>query len=253
MTSLNIEQFNNNNNLYEEYFRLHKLYSEKYGISNTILFLQVGHFYEAYQTNNDGFDLKYLSDIIDIVMTKKNKSIDVSIKNPYMLGFPCIAFSKNMKILIDHGFTVVIGDQITEKPNINRGITGIYSPGTYLEDNTIESNNILSIYIEEFQETKANLIIGLSIIDLTTGKSTIHEIYSIKDDEKICLDETIRFMYSNQTKEIIITTNNLKENKLNDIINYLEISDKLYHHQTITQMINAGKRSIFKLSYFSLP
>jgi DNA mismatch repair protein MutS len=249
MTSLNIEQFNNNNNLYEEYFRLHKLYSEKYGISNTILFLQVGHFYEAYQTNNDGFDLKYLSDIIDIVMTKKNKSIDVSIKNPYMLGFPCIAFSKNMKILIDHGFTVVIGDQITEKPNIKRGITGIYSPGTYLEDNTIESNNILSIYIEEFPETKANLIIGLSVIDLTTGKSTIHEIYSIKDDEKICLDETIRFMYSNQTKEIIITTNNLKENKLNDIINYLEISDKLYHHQTITQMINAGKRSIFKLSY----
>ena len=44
------------------------------------------------------------------------------------------------------------------------------------------------------------MVIGLAVIDLTTGKSIVHEIYSIKDDEKICLDETIRFMYMNVTK-----------------------------------------------------
>jgi DNA mismatch repair protein MutS len=261
-----IEEVNSKANIIEEYFRLYESYSNKYGKSNTIFFLQVGSFHEAYQTLVQGFDLQKISDILNIIVSKKNKSIpEVSNKNPYMLGFPSITLQKFLKILIDAGFTVVIGDQITPPPNPRRAITGVFSPGTYLDDNTPDVNNILSIYIEEVgldvalqnqltetnlnQNTRSNLIVGLSVIDLTTGKSAVHEIYSIKDDEKICLDEAVRFMYANQAREIIITTNNLNQKKLNEIISYLEISDKLFHHQTITQMISTGKKSIFKLSY----
>jgi len=261
-----IEEVNSKANIIEEYFRLYNSYSNKYGKANTILLLQVGSFYEAYQTLTQGFDLQKISDILNIVVSKKNKSIvEVSYKNPYMLGFPSVALSKFLKILIDNGFTVVIGDQVSPPPAPRRAITGVYSPGTYLDDNIPDANNILSIYIEEIVSdniiqnqnkslqlnsySKVNLIVGLSVIDLTTGKSSVHEIYSVKDDEKICLDEAVRFMYANQAREIIITTNNLQQTKLNDIISYLEISDKLYHHQTITQMISTGKKSIFKLSY----
>lgn len=107
-----------------------------------------------------------------------------------MLGFPYITLNKFLKILIDNGYTVVIGDQITPPPNPKRAITGVYSPRTYLDDNTPDANNILSIYIEEIyneinHNKDNNLIVGLSIIDLTTGKSTIHEIYSIKEDENM--------------------------------------------------------------------
>ena len=262
-----IEEVNSKANIIEEYFRLYNSYSNKYGKANTILLLQVGSFHEAYQTLTQGFDLQKISDILNIVVSKKNKSIvEVSNKNPYMLGFPSIALAKFLKILIDSGFTVVVGDQVSPPPAPRRAITGVYSPGTYLDDNIPDANNILSIYIEEIvsdniiqnknkdhikssANSKPNLIVGLSVIDLTTGKSSVHEIYSIKDDEKICLDDAVRFMYANQAREIIITTNNLQETKLNDIISYLEISDKLYHHQTITQMISTGKKSIFKLSY----
>jgi DNA mismatch repair protein MutS len=261
-----IEEVNSKANIIEEYFRLYESYSNKYGKSNTILLLQVGSFHEAYQTLTQGFDLQKISDVLNILVSKKNKSIvEVSNKNPYMLGFPSVALSKYLKILIDSGFTVVIGDQVSPPPAPRRAITGVYSPGTYLDDNIPDANNILSIYIEEIvsdniiqnqnkllqlgTNSKPNLIVGLSVIDLTTGKSSLHEIYSVKDDEKICLDEAVRFMYANQAREIIITTNNLQQTKLNDIISYLEISDKLYHHQTITQMINTGKKSIFKLSY----
>ena len=255
--SIYIEEINPKANIIEEYFRLHGIYSKKYGVANTILLLQVGSFYEAYQTNNQGFNLQTISNILNIIVSKKNKSItEISNKNPYMLGFPSVALSKFLKILIENGFTVVIGDQVTPPPNPKRAITGVYSPGTYLDDNTTDANNILSIYIEELNiELKGNregskLIVGLSVIDLTTGKSSVHEIYSIKDDKKICLDETIRFMYANyQTREIIITTNNISPEKLNEIILYLELSDKLYHHQTITHMISNGKRSILKVSY----
>ena len=255
MTSY-IEEIDTKNNIIEEYFRLYDSYSSKYGKSNTILFLQVGSFHEAYQTLTKGFDLQKISDVLNIIVSKKIKSIlEVSNKNPYMLGFPSVTLPKFLKILIDNGFTVVIGDQITPPPNPKRAITAVYSPGTYIDENTPDTNNILSIYIEEIDElnsnsnSKINLSIGLSVLDLTTGKSIVHEVYSSKDDEKICLDEAVRFMYSNYAKEIIITTNNLKQSKLSDIIAYLEISDKLYQHQTITQLINNGKKSLFKISY----
>ena len=236
-----IEEVDSKNNIIEEYFRLYEKYSSKYGKNNTILFLQIGSFHEAYQTNTQGFELQKISDILNIIVSKKNKSIsEVSNKNPYMLGFPSITLNKFIKILIDNGFTIVIGDQVTPPPNPKRAITNIYSPGTYLDDNTPDVNNIFSIYIEEVNNN--NLIIGLAVLDLTTGKSIIHEIYSIIDDEKICLDETVRFMYSNQVKEIIITTSNISDKKINDIFSYLEISNKIYHHNKIS-------KSFLKLSY----
>ena len=242
-----MDLINSKVNIVEEYFRLYNKYSIQYGKENTILFLQVGSFFEAYQTLEEGFNLQKISDILNILVSKKNKSIiDVSLKNPFMLGFPIITIDKYIKILIDNNFNIVIGEQTTPPPNPKREITHIYSPGTYIETTQPDVNNILSIYIEEI---KNNLVIGLSIIDISTGKSMVHEIYSVKDDEKICLDETVKFMYSNQAKEIIITSNNLDDLKLKNIIMYLEISDKYYHHQTITQLINNGRKSLFKLSY----
>ena len=46
-----------------------------------------------------------------MVVSKKNKSIlDVSIKNPLMLGFPTPSLSKYLKVMIDNNYTVVIID-----------------------------------------------------------------------------------------------------------------------------------------------
>ena len=126
-----IEEIDSKANIIEEYFRLYESYSRKYGNNNTILFLQVGSFHEAYQTLTQGFNLQKVSDILNIIVSKKNKSIiEVNNKNPYMLGFPSSALNKFLKILIDNGYTIVIGDQITPPPNPNRAITGVYSPGT---------------------------------------------------------------------------------------------------------------------------
>ena len=241
-----IEELNSKNNLIDEYFSLYKKYKNKYG-DNTILLLQVGSFFEAYQTLDEGYNLQKLSDILNIIVSKKNKSIEeVSRKCPFMLGFPTLCLNKYLKILIDYGYIVIIGEQVSPPPNPLRAITQIVSKGTYIDDTyTQDSNNILSIYIEELD--KLNLIIGLAILDISTGKCIVYEIYSIIDDEKICLDEAVRFMYSHSAKEIIITTNNLNKYNINDLLMYLEIIDKNYYHQTITQI--TGKRPLFKLSY----
>ena len=238
-----IEEVKSDKSIIDEYFRLYNIYANKYGKSNTILLLQVGSFHEAYQTLEEGFNLQKISDVLNIIVSRKNKSIsEISNKNPYMLGFPSLVLNKFLKILIDNGYTVVIGDQITPPPNPKRAITNIYSPATYLDDTTPDIKTILSIYIEDVKNT---FLIGLAVIDLTTGKSTIYEVYSEKDDEKICLDETIKFMYSFQAKEIIVTSNILDKSRIDSILSYLEITDKLFYHQTITQT----NKSLFKLSY----
>lgn len=145
-----IEEINGNNNILDEYFRLFDKYSNKYGKNNTILLLQVGSFHEAYQTLEKGPILQKISDLLNIMVSRKNKSItEISFKNPWMLGFPSPSLQKFLKILIDNGYNVVIGDQITAPPNPKRAITNIISPGTYLDDNTPDVNNIISIYIEE--------------------------------------------------------------------------------------------------------
>ena len=52
-----------------------------------------------------------------------------------------------------------------------------------------------------------------------------------------------------KTKEIIITSHNVNENKLKEILIYLEINDKLHHKQTTEQLNLLGKKSLFKISY----
>ena len=119
--------------IHEEYLKLQKYYSNLYSNDKTIVLMQVGSFHEAYSTETEGYDLHKLSNILNVIVSKKNKKIkEISKKNPYMLGFPIVATPKFIKILIENGFHVIKIDQVTEPPNPKRAITGIYSPGTYI-------------------------------------------------------------------------------------------------------------------------
>ncbi len=243
-------------NLIEEYFEMQKTYQEKYG-NLTIVLMQVGSFHEAYQTMDQGYDLSKLAEILNIIVSKRNKSIlQVDLKNPYMMGFPSISLSKFLKILVDNGYTVVIVDQVTPPPNPKREITGIYSPGTYCEEiSNPDANYLISIYVEEIVDdiikTNNNIFLtGTSIIDVTTGKSYIYECYSVKNDENIALDDITKIIQSYPSKEIIITTNNLVSFNTEKLVAYLELTDKLYNHQTITQLTNnKNYKNVPKISY----
>ena len=227
-----------------EYLDYQKKYAKQYGKETTIVLMQVGSFHEAYSTDNEGYDLHKMSDLLNIVVTKKNKNIEqVSTKNPYMLGFPSVALEKFMNILIENNFTVVIIDQVTAPPKPKREVTGIYSPGTYINNLSTDSdsNYILSIYISEekaFQNNKKILCLGLSAIDLSTGESHIYESHSKVDDKYFALDETIRFINCYRPKEVLLSIKDLKKDnkkevitgfKYNDLLSYLDIAGKIIH------------------------
>jgi len=221
----------------DEYFFYQEKYTKLYG-NNTIVFMMIGTFYEAYATNNRGYNLSTISEITNLVKTRKDKKIElIDEKNPYMVGFNINALDKFLKILVDNGFTVIIIDQITPPPNPKRAVTGIYSSGTYLNDITLsESNNIVSIYMEDEKQLNGQyeLCIGLSSIDLTTGECLTYEILtnSNQNDDKYTLDEAYRFLISSNPKEIILSRYEIPNHSLKKefIFSYLEIDNKNVHY-----------------------
>lgn len=216
----------------EEYFHYQNKYNKKYR-NNVIVLMQIGSFHEAYGTDEPGFILDDISFLLNIIKTKKSKKIEeVSKKHPYMMGFPSVSLKKYMDVLINNNYTVIVVDQTSPPPSPRREVTGIYSKGTYLDESfSPDSNNIVSIYIEDEPQRFGNplICVGLSVIDLSTGVNTIHEAISLKNDNKYALDEAVRFINSFNPTEIII---NRKRNKnkyimtKNKLIQYLELDNK---------------------------
>lgn len=234
----------------DEYLFYQEKYAKKFGKNKTVVLMQVGSFHEAYATDERGPDLKELSDVLNLICTKKDKKKkEVSTKNPYMLGFPSVAFEKYIKILVNNGYTIPIIDQVTPPPEPKRELTQIISPGTYISENLApEHNNVMSLFIEdEVQKDGSVLIcIGMSVIDLSTGTSTIYEVISKHDDDMLASDEAVRFIHSCNPKEItIIRKKTDHPNVLNKskLISYLELDEK---HYIYTEKIN---KAWFKISY----
>lgn len=222
-------------NITDEYLNYHNVYSKKYGKKNTLVLMMVGSFYECYSTyNNDagvGPDLHEISQILNIICTRKDKSIStIDRKNPYMLGFPLVSSSKFINILIDHGFTLIKIDQVTPPPNPKRQVTDIYSPGTYINGpQKPDYNFIACIYIEENIQKSGKYLLcsGMSGVDVTTGKCYIHEAYSAECDDKYSLDECLRFINGiNPTETIIFFKEQTNGLKKEDLYSYLELQNK---------------------------
>ena len=71
------------NNLIEEYFMNQSEFQKKYG-ELTIVFMQVGSFHEAYQTLDMGYDLNKIADLLNIIVSKKNKSIQQIVRKIFL-------------------------------------------------------------------------------------------------------------------------------------------------------------------------
>lgn len=212
--------------LVDDYLKYQDKYQKKYGLT-TLVFMQVGSFYEAYSTKEKGYNLIEIADLCNIICTKKDKKKEDS---PSMLGFPTISLQKYLKILLDEGLTVVVIDQVTPAPNPKREVTGIYSSGTYIDDcKTPDSNNIIGLYFDDDTAEGSASCIGIVCIDLTTGKTIVHQTMSSHTDKKYAMDETNRFIINNSPTEVIIYRKSKNQNLFPWIISQLDIDRKKIH------------------------
>jgi DNA mismatch repair protein MutS len=203
----------------DDYLNYEIEYRKKYG-EKTLILIQVGSFFELYSINENCSFMNKIGDICNITISRKNKAIrEVGKSNPLMAGFPLYALQKFIQILINHQFTIVLIEQTTPPPNPQRKITEIISPSTNINNNIRNGNYIIVYY---FEEVNGYLNVGISGVDLTTGKSFLYENGSNKKDPQLTLDECYRILSAYNPTEVLIISDIINEefkNKINDIIN----------------------------------
>ena len=246
--------------LIDDYLSEQITYEKKYG-NDTIVLMQVGHFYEAYAVDNEiektnSANLYRLSDIMNIQMTRKNKSIsDNSRGNPLMIGVNIYSIDKFVQILLNANYTIVIIDQTSPPPYVKREVTNIYSPGTNIQYNLKgDTNNLVSIYLENINSfgTHDRMCVGMSAIDLSTGNNIVYECYSQHNDYNYALDEVFRFIQVYDPKELVFNIKNSSQNNLckEELSNYLDLSQRVVHFNDLcNQSTQLACKEYFKISY----
>jgi len=204
---------------FKEYCSYLTKHKEKYG-EQTVVLMQVGSFYEIYAILSDKIKLGEVNiyhvcqNLMNIAVTKKANQI-------LMSGFQLPYSGKFIKLLVENNYTVVLVHQVTEKPNIERKVVRVISPGTYLEDYNTEANNyMMSVFIENISSWIA---VGISVIDISTGKNFVYQI-GHNLDTNYWKDELNRIINYYTPKEFLFQIINFNLTK-DDIINYWDIRD----------------------------
>jgi DNA mismatch repair protein MutS len=213
--------------LANDYIKNFQKYEKIY--DNIAILMQVGSFYEIYSW--DLPDLKVgntqkLSKVLNLKVTLKNKSKKHSVNNCIMAGFSQVVVEKYIKILLDNFYTVILINQDKINPNI-RTVSEIISPGTNLTPDTADNNYLMCIYLEETVfKNKPRKIVGLSMIDVSTGKNLVCELTDVLYDEDYSINETIRIILSYQPTQVIIYNYNINI-KNQELINLLCLNNTM--------------------------
>jgi DNA mismatch repair protein MutS len=214
--------------LFKEYFELTKKYIDEYG-EQTVLFMLVGDFFQVYgkqtDSSNIGSKIYDVAQICDLNLTSKN--------NYLMIGFNDFRLEKYVKKLQQSNYTIVVYRQDEETNHTTRSLYEIYSPGTYfsIDENQKITNHIVCIWINKYIHPfykEEYVVIGISNIDIYTGKSSIYEYKEKFLDCPTTYDDVERFLSIYNPSEMILI-HNLSEKELEHMILYSEIKCSLIH------------------------
>ena len=248
--------------IYDLYFKEQDKYTKIYG-GKTIVFFQIGKFYESYCTKSKGYtQLEELEPLLNIKYIRRDQNGESDDGKPSQFGINCVAISKNLSIMIENGYTIVLFDQkTTDGDDIERECVGVFTSGTYIPDKQMpDANYLLSVYISEEKQigsVKTLLAIGVSLVDVSTGFSMIHEFCGNKQDEKFGLEELVRIMSTFKPTESVIYFHPviMDEVIVKNLKTYLEL-DKyrnchiyIYHNKLGNDKLNLLTENDFKISH----
>ncbi|QOI90239.1 hypothetical protein QKU58_gp092 [Pyramimonas orientalis virus] len=218
--------------IYDDYVVYTEKYKSVYG-DKTIVFIEIGSFFEIYGVNNDnevsGANMIEIGNLLNIQVSRKNKSVlQNSRDNPMMAGFPNHALKKFIDILINNNYTNVIIEQVSPPPNPRREVTRIISPSTYIDNLTsYESSTLMILYVEQIENWKTKAIsygLGVSTVDLSTSRTSSYETYV---DKHSLNEELVRLCILYNPKELVVVSKTHIE---------LFVPSNIYFHDKINQL-----------------
>ena len=209
--------------LVKEYFSLLTRYQKEYGV-NTILLMQVGSFFEVYGIEADLANIHSFSQLCDLnVVEKANSKV-------FMAGFKDSQIERYLKKIQEGSYTAVVYTQ--DETKVNRKLAGIFSPGTYFSESNKLSNSITCIWLdvveERFLRKGKYITIGISNIDIYTGKTSIFQCKEEYRNNPTTYDQLERFISITQPSEVILIAN-MDISEMDSIISYAGIQCDLIH------------------------
>ena len=244
--------------LIKDYLQKTKEYIDKYG-QKTIVLIQVGAFYEVYglrdtKTQNIfGSNIEEYASICELNIS--DKQVCVGKDNVVMCGFRDMFLDKYLRKMQDTSYTIVVYKQDIQAKNTTRSLLGIFSPGTYfsVENNDDKiTNNITCLWIHKYKNltykeknfNSNNIIIGISNVDIYTGRSSIFEFNNILSNDPTCYDELERFLSIYNPSEIIII-HNLDNKEYNNCVSYANVNAYSIHNIDLN---SENKKNIEKVN-----
>lgn len=208
-----------NQSIYELYFSVTEQYRRDYG-DKTILFMQVGGFYEMYGCYTENRFLDKISKIQEICelcgLNKSEKEATITLKENekkniykiHMAGFRTYNLDKYVKQVVDAGYACVVYDQDEQKSGTTRSLQGVYTQGTLMncsdEEQKTVNNVIMCSWIHKYRN---NTIVGCSCVNIMTGQSYIYEYEVLYELSPETFDEFERFISTFSPSEIILIHN----------------------------------------------
>ena len=257
----------------EEYFDYTKKFTETHG-NKTVVLMQVGSFFEVYgillkDGSYKGSLIKEFAALNDLAIASKNTIIEGN--NVFMSGFKIEQVDKYLKRLLENGYTIPLIVQDKQGSNVTRSVSCIYSPGTFfnIDNNDLInnedssdfnkglSNNTMCIWAHVTGTNaiikQKTLFIGLSIIDIFTGKLVNYEYYHPYIDSPTAYDELEKYIAIYNPTEVIIITNNCEDydnNYIDVLINYANINAEKFHkvylnHKKSVKEYNANEKQAY--------
>jgi DNA mismatch repair protein MutS len=217
--------------IYQKYFEEQARYTERHG-EKTIVFFQMGKFYDAYATSTQGYPrLEDLSVLLNTHYIRRPEDASNPKSLPNQFGINCVSIRKHLTTMVENGYTIVLFEQKLEDDlSIDRIWVGTYTAGTIISDRqSQDSNHMISVYLVEEKQLRGKpplMAVGVTIIDITTGASMVHEFYSNHQDENYGLDELVRIIQTFRPSELIIYYQPIVccPEKIKSIGAYLEIT-----------------------------
>lgn len=230
----------------DEYFEYVNKYQKLYG-NMTVVILQNGSFFEMYGIDNEHEkcfpDIKVVCDILDIFLSRKNKSINENGRhNPLMAGFPIWSYQKHIQTLLDNDYTVVIFEQkeirnTKGEVKFERVLSEVLSPSIQLEyHNVRESQYCFCVYLSKGVEYFSKLEfwnVSVSMIEISTGKIYLYDIsHSRLEKKESVIFDLVRLFKTHNPSEVIFIdeTNNVEQNWRKEL-NYYHTMHYLHTNQ----------------------
>lgn len=209
--------------LLREYFEIQDRLQTEYNCENIVLLMQVGSFYEVYETEEPqrGKAVE-ISKRLRIHLTKKNGKLPPSNSNPYMCGIPCYALGKHLYRLVSDGYSVAVCDQDPANPK-KRSVRGVYNKTVLPLDTTDDCETdthtdevpLIGCSIERYKcvfEKKMKTIVSVAVLFPKSGRILVDE--DLFDDDWIRYIQTIITRY--ESEHLLLMVHGIGQKELTD-------------------------------------